>query len=879
MELNLLMINLFRFSRLLLWLIILFNFAFLLCSTVRAQAVIDTFNLPTGYSLGQLQNKNVLKVDPSNNVWVGFKQIGAGKFDGVNWTMFDTSNGLPSVNVLSFAFSGNTTWIGTTKGLVKYDGTFFSVYDSLNSGLTSNYIAGLLLNGNNLWIGTKAGALIFDGVNWTHYSTTNSGLPSDTVNCFAKSGNDTIWLGTANGLSKFVNGNWTTYNLSVSSPNESINKIVSDASGNIWIQTKLYPFSQQYIYYYILHNDLITSLNEFFSFCYPLSYGNLVGLNHLGKIVCLGSPFEISLYPLSSSVLSVNLPWLFFNSVADLDSYDRIWYIQFLISNPKLIAADYQSALQPFLPAGSCYNLDANQVSARIWNNGCLFWDLVGNAQYEVPKGSGKNSIFADGLWIGGLDASNKLHIAAQTYRQSGADFWPGPLDTINATIDSATNHNFDRVWKIDRLTIDEFINQFHSGNVTNASYIIPDIILQWPAQGSGNYSRRLAPFIDFNNDGVYNPYDGDYPDIKGDQMIWFVFNDSYRTHGETQGGVPLGVEVQCSAYEYNCPNISDSDEAINYTTFFDYKIFNRSDTSYSQVYISKYTDTDLGNYLDDRVGCDTILNIAYTYNGDNNDDGINGYGYNPPMQNILYLSDTMSHFTYYNGDFSVTGNPVSAKDFYYRMQSLWKDSSYVTYGGNGHGASQGATNVPTNYFFPGNPYDTINSSAWNEINAGYTADDRRFVTSVGSYNLPAHSERDFDIAYVWTRDAAHPNGLTTSWAKNVHDILKVKEWYSANNFPCYNRYVDTNSIATVDTFSFNLYPNPTKGNISVFLTDKNSDPYTMDILDMLGRKILSQSIIPNTKTTIYLEGLSSGVYFVRISNEENFAVKKFIKE
>ncbi len=838
---------------------------------LKAQAVVDTFNLPAGYTPSQLGNRNLLMVDSANNVWVGFKRIGLGRFDGSGWTMYDTTNSLPSQNVLSLAFSGAKIWVGTDSGLVFFNGITWTTYDSSNSGLTSNYVKSLCVKGNNVWVGTLKGVYVFDGINWTNYTTSNSGLASDTVNCFTKTGNDTLWIGTDNGLSKYFNGAWQNFQLSY---HLKIFKLVADAVSNIWMQTQ-WNSSSNPSHYYILRNDSITSMHEFYSYCDPYFERNLVGLNSYGNVVTTGDPFEIRIDPLVAWTGGVNVSII---SVADLDLSNRIWYLSYPINNSKLLRADYHNSLQPFPTNDDCPVLNVNQVQARIWNNGSLFWDLVGNAQYEVPRHTGIHSIFADGFWIGGLDASNGLHIAAQTYRQSGADFWPGPLDTTNATIDSATTSNYNRIWKVNRTTVDEFINQYHAGNVSNGSYTIPEIILNWPAHGSGNYSRKLAPFIDYNNDGVYNPNDGDYPDLKGDQMIWFVFNDAWHPHQETNGA-SLGVEIQCTAYAYNCPYVSDTNQSINYTTFFNYKILNRSDTAYSQVYISKYTDTDLGQYLDDRVGCDTILNIAYSYNGDNNDEwsGLPGYGLNPPMQNVLYLSDVMSHFLYYNGDFSVMGPPVTPVHYYEFMQSLWKDSSHVTFGGNGHGAGPGATNLPTNYFFSGNPYDTISTSVWNETNAGYNPDDRRLLTSIGPFNLPAHSEKDFDMAYVWTRDSEHPNGLTTSWAKNVHDILKVKEWYASGNYPCNNRYVDTSTIASVDTFSFNLFPNPTKDNLTILVTDKNNDPYSLEISDVLGRKILNQAIVPNTKNTIFLENFSYGIYFVRISNEENSAVKKFI--
>ena len=40
-------------------------------------------------------------------------------------------------------------------------------------------------------------------------------------------------------------------------------------------------------------------------------------------------------------------------------------------------------------------------------------------------------------------------------------------------------------------------------------------------------------------------------------------------------------------------------------------------------MYLSYWTDDDLGNANDDYVGCDTLLNLGYTYNGDNNDKDI----------------------------------------------------------------------------------------------------------------------------------------------------------------------------------------------------------------------------------------------------------------
>ena len=78
-----------------------------------------------------------------------------------------------------------------------------------------------------------------------------------------------------------------------------------------------------------------------------------------------------------------------------------------------------------------------------------MWWDL-NNPHYEVPKTDSvpkRHVIFSGAIWMGGLDDSKTLRVAANTYRQSGADFWPGPLE--NEANDQLTCSNFDHISKI----------------------------------------------------------------------------------------------------------------------------------------------------------------------------------------------------------------------------------------------------------------------------------------------------------------------------------------------------------------------------------------------------------------------------------------------
>ena len=102
-------------------------------------------------------------------------------------------------------------------------------------------------------------------------------------------------------------------------------------------------------------------------------------------------------------------------------------------------------------PATAQEIFDVNGVRTIV-GPAAFFWDF-NDAQYEVPEGGGKHSIFAHEFWFGGVDDGGKLRVAAMTYRQSGNDFWAGPCsDSIYHS--PLYMSDWDRVWKINKTEI-----------------------------------------------------------------------------------------------------------------------------------------------------------------------------------------------------------------------------------------------------------------------------------------------------------------------------------------------------------------------------------------------------------------------------------------
>jgi len=75
----------------------------------------------------------------------------------------------------------------------------------------------------------------------------------------------------------------------------------------------------------------------------------------------------------------------------------------------------------------------------------------------------------------------------------------------------------------------------------------------------------------------------------------------------------------------------------------------------------------------------------------------------------------------------------------------------------------------------------------------------------------------------------------------------------------------------------FNAYPNPVKGN-SLTVTTSSTEAKTVNIFNVLGRKIFSQRFSSMNKTMDISE-ISSGVYIMKVSEGNNIATKKLIIE
>ncbi len=488
--------------------------------------------------------------------------------------------------------------------------------------------------------------------------------------------------------------------------------------------------------------------------------------------------------------------------------------------------------------------LDTNNISAKIKSDGTLF-----DGTFTVPKGSGMNSIYTGNIWIGGIDAGGLLHIAGQTYSQGGADFFYGPMAS-SYTAPSYTS-TYNNVWKINKSTIN-----YHIANYTTAGYAVPASIANWP--GNGNITNGeaaiLAPYIDVNSNGTYDPANGDYPVIRGDQAVFYMVNDDKLAHGET-GGAKLGIEVHGMAYSFT----SAADSALNQTVFVNFQIINRSANNYDSVYFGSFIDMDLGSYSDDFVGSDSLLNMFYTFNGSANDAV---YGSKPPAQGAVFLNYPMAKFVCFNNNNSVTGNPTTANHFYQYLQGRWKDNTLITFGGSGYGGTTEA-----DFMFSGDP----SGAGWTEVGSGNVPGDRRGLSSVGPFSLAAGGKICVDMAFPFARDYAG-NNLTSITLLKLR-AQQIINFYDNQGYSC--QFLSSVSETNPIDNQLSIYPNPFTSQTTIAFKEdvKNAE---IKIIDMLGKEV--KSIYFTGKQLIIEKGeMQAGIYFVQVIDDNNNKVNRKI--
>ena len=569
-----------------------------------------------------------------------------------------------------------------------------------------------------------------------------------------------------------------------------------------------------------------------------------------------------------------------------------------LITLLMLFVIDIYS--QSLAPVQSVF-MQGNNINTVFMTNGILNYDKItfssSQAGFIWPVTSPQRltAIYASGIWIGAkVGPQHELRLAASTYN---SHFSPGNIPVIGQVPSSSVCS--DPSWRGYYVQLTDpalFNGGTRYKNAGGRQYTFNyDSWANWPV-------AKGAPYVEVNGIPGYQPaWDGDRPGIgngmtaRPEEILFMVYMDYTNCTDSIHssqlslpgGSRPLGVEIQQISFNFNCPPLRDM-------YFVKYRLINKSSLNWDSTYVVVVSDTDIGSDAnDDATGCDTIRNLGYQYNFDNNDGG--GYGTNPPSVGLRLLQSPM-RFTGSATDTAklpydtLTGYKLIGMTTHnsFKNNPCWSDPDtdtgayYYLNGFNecGQHMINGVTGQPTKFRFSGN---ACQRTGWYDSVPG---DNKNFIGS-GPFVMSSGDTQIVMTSFMVTRDGG--NNLQNVCAVQSLSDSALKYYY--NDFKtCVPIGIEPISSEIPQTYELQQnYPNPfnpaTKIKFNIPLSRGVAGEAGRGVLlkmyDALGREI-STLVNQELKPGIYeiewdASNIPSGVYFYSLITNEFTQTKKMV--
>ena len=168
----------------------------------------------------------------------GCAAIHADSLDGYIRRVWQAPDGLPEQTVQAFAQTPDGyLWVGTTGGLLRFDGVHFTVFNRQNTpALEENSVFCLkVTQDGTLWIGTEGGGVVSYAGGQFRAWPGNGGAHNDFVRVLSEDPDGALWAGTDNGLLRLSGGRFLRVDGAGSIPALAVHSICRDRAGDLWV--------------------------------------------------------------------------------------------------------------------------------------------------------------------------------------------------------------------------------------------------------------------------------------------------------------------------------------------------------------------------------------------------------------------------------------------------------------------------------------------------------------------------------------------------------------------------------------------------------------------------------------------------------------------
>lgn len=258
--------------------------------------------------------------------------------------------------------------------------------------------------------------------------------------------------------------------------------------------------------------------------------------------------------------------------------------------------------------------LNINNVSTYFRSNGDSDLDNNANSGFVFPKGSGKTVFYESGFLWGASVNGGEVRVGGSAY-SSGLQ--PGKI--LSPGVAEDPNLDKNRIYRVRP----DYKTANLRGEAADEGISEAEVFAQYETDWNEWPATDGAPYEDVDGNGSYDATI-DIPGVPGaSQTIWFVSND--LDGGLTQklyGSTPMGIEMQSTIWAYSQAG------PLGNMLFRKYLIINKSNDILNDMYVTMWSDPDVGNATDDFAGCDTTLSLGYAFNAAATDAT---YGETPP--------------------------------------------------------------------------------------------------------------------------------------------------------------------------------------------------------------------------------------------------------
>src|SRR5579862_4386541 len=152
--------------------------------------------------------------------------------------VWHVEDGLPEDIVQAFAQTpDHFLWIGTSGGLVRFDGSQFVVFDREETpALRENSIFCLFAAADGtLWIGTEGGGVVSYRDRTFRLWSTGDGLTNGYIRALREDHQGRIWIGTDDGLFVWQSGKIARIDGRDGMPPIAVHAIYEDTQRRVWV--------------------------------------------------------------------------------------------------------------------------------------------------------------------------------------------------------------------------------------------------------------------------------------------------------------------------------------------------------------------------------------------------------------------------------------------------------------------------------------------------------------------------------------------------------------------------------------------------------------------------------------------------------------------